>query len=105
MDAETEKWLRVLPKPPHGNGLDDDGATFWLRRCYEAGGIDGLRWAWRAENWPLGPHVRQRLFHVIEQIAREDEAKRKHAAEQHARERQSEIKDARTELFRAAGWK
>lgn len=105
MDAETEKWLRVLPKPPQGIGIDDDTAAFWMRRVYENGGISALRWVWRPENWPLGPHVRMRLFHVLEEIARADEARKKAAAEQNAREQQEQRKDARIEAFKRAGWR
>lgn len=104
-ESETDRWLRVLPRPPRGEA-DDATVALWLRRVYEAGGIEGLRWAWRPQNWPLGPIWRSRVFHVFSDLEREDDERKRRAAAQPGRAHAlaAAAETARREARAKAGW-
>jgi hypothetical protein len=95
-------WLAILPKPPLRDA-DPDTAEIWMRNVLKAGGVDGLEWAFKPENWPL-PRLRSGLFHVYIRLRQEADEEAKTAARAAAAAVQARIRSDARSRRRAAGW-
>lgn len=103
--TEAESWLDKLPAPPKPlYGQDEISIAAWLRDVAEAGGIEGLQWAYAPENFPFGPIMRGRVQHIFGIIFRELEDRTKHQAERAAIERRAKDAAAARDLRRNKGW-
>lgn len=103
VETAGERWMQVLPRPDLAR-RDDDSVFMWMHRCLEAGGVEGLTWAWQPQNFPFGPDVRGRNFHTYGQLTREAEAKAKQQADEHARELAERNRNDAYEAKKKAGW-
>lgn len=104
--GSDEYWLQTLPRPPRPIGEATDSiAAHWMRQVYEAGGMEGLTWAWQPDHWPYGPTTRGRMFHIYGELQREDEARAKAAARAAAQQQQDQLLRDRHDAFAKAGWR
>ena len=103
--AEAQRWMDLLPPPPRPLGDQDEiSIGAWLREVGEVGGLAGLNWAYRAENWPFGPVMRGRCQHLHGMIFRELEDRGRYQVEMEAAKRRNQDDAAAHELRRSKGW-
>ena len=101
-----ERMMDLLPPPPRPfSEQSDDDIEFYLRRVADVGGIEGLTWFYRPENFNpvFGPAKRMRLQHVYGGLLRkiDEEAKRKLEREAAERAEQLRIEDREARKQRA----
>lgn len=97
-------WYAVLPKPPRPMlGVTDELVARWMRDVFEAGGIEGLMWAWEPSHFAYPQH-RGRMFHIITQLQAEAEARAKRLVQGAARDQQDRAMHEAHEAKVRAGW-
>lgn len=100
----AEKWLALLPAPPKPFSEQDEVAVErWMRDVVEVGGIEGLTWAYRPENFPFKA-MRPKVNHVYGSLIRATEYETKMKAEQAARALAAKQVDEQRALMKSKGW-